>query len=399
MDTGTSQLLAVDRRPNVASTRLKLIQLCGMAGFALTICLAIPTARAQAQMHWPPAQNDLNTLVQRFRPYLKFSTGSRQESRPVTWQYLYANSTLMNGSTVVVPLGGLAGSGASQALNCSNLTKGDPNSPTGLSCRLKIDETHNAQYGEPWPQAEAGDGLYARATYLANVTTQVPAVNLVNIEYWVLLGFNVGPSVGIDDHQGDLIGVQVVYDHASDKLVRVTFSEHGTSLIMFDLVHSAAPKNATLDGKNDQGVHITQAACQVEAQDKGFYSGGTGMTAGGDHHLFLVRDPVTNRCEHLALYLEHGSHEPWPNQSGWFVAVAAHNGDDVSYLPTTAHVLGPEDAPFVNFGGNLGDSDGPAAISRHRMWLGYNPHANPADRDPYVDEGSLKWLPTLTASE
>src|SRR5580704_13784661 len=195
MDTGTSQLLAVDRRPNVASTRLKLIQLCGMAAFALTICLAFPTARAQAQMHWPPAQNDLNTLVQRFRPYLKFSTGSRQESRPVTWQYLYANSTLMNGSTVVVPLGGLAGSGASQALNCSNLTKGDPNSPTGLSCRLKIDETHNAQYGEPWPQAEAGDGLYARATYLANVTTQVPAVNLVNIEYWVLLGFNVGPSV------------------------------------------------------------------------------------------------------------------------------------------------------------------------------------------------------------
>jgi len=46
----------------------------------------------------------------------------------------------------------------------------------------------------------------------------------------------------------------------------------------------------------------------------------------------------------------------------------------------------------------LGNSDGPAGLTFHRMWLGYN-RSQPADRDPYVDEGSLKWLPTLTASE
>jgi hypothetical protein len=34
-------------------------------------------------------------------------------------------------------------------------------------------------------------------------------------------------------------------------------------------------------------------------------------------------------------------------------------------------------------------------MMRHRMWLGYNRNANPADQDPYVDRGSLKWLPVV----
>ena len=365
-------------------------------GLVALSCAGATRVSAQPPSIWPPTQNELDALAQRFRPYLKFSTGTRQESRPVTWQYLYVHSSLMKGNQVVVPLGGLSGNGASQILQYADITK-DPQS--ALNYRLNIDESHDAQYGEEWQNAEQGDGVYAHLTYLASVTGQVPAVNLVNIEYWILLGYNVGPSLGVDDHQGDLIGVQMVYDRVSDKLVRVAFSEHGSSLIMFDLVHSAKPVDAMLDGENDQGAHIKQAACKIEAQDHGFYSGGTGMTSGGDHHLFLVRDPVTNRCEHLALYLEHGSHEPWPNQSGWFVAVSSHNGDGVSYLPASVHVLGPADAPFVNFGGDLGNSDGPAGLTRHRMWLGYNRQAKPADQDPYVDRDSLKWLPTLTATE
>ena len=366
------------------------------AAALLAALLASASVHAQVPSPWPPTQAGLTALAQRFRPYLKFSTGTRQESRPSTWQNLYANAALMKGGEVVVPLGELAGAGAAQVLKYADITV---NAQAALDYRLKIDESHNAQYGEDWAHAVQGDGVYAHVSYLAPLTGQVPSVNLVNIEYWILLGSNVGPSVGVDDHQGDLIGAQVVYDRASDKLVRVAFSQHGTSLILFDLVHAKPGSDASLDGKNIQGAHIKQAACKVDAQDHGFYAGGTGMTNGGDHHLFLVRDPATNRCEHLALYLEHGSHEPWPNQSGWFVFVGSHNGDDVSYLPETVHVLGPEDAPFVNFGGSLGDSDGPAGISRHRMWLGYDRAAKPADRDPYVDEGALKWLPTLTIGE
>jgi hypothetical protein len=394
-EKGNDCIFNILKRLTTANFKCASLQSLRVFGFVVAICcLGVAAVYAQSPSHWPPTQADLNTLAQRFRPYLKFSKGERQESRPVTWQYLYQNSSLMNGNQVIVPLGGLGGSGANQIRNYADISKGQ----SALNYRLKIDESHNAQYGEEWPQAEQGDGLYAHVTYLASVTGQAPSTNLVNIEYWLLLGYNVGPSVGVDDHQGDLIGVQVVYDHVSDKLVRVTFSEHGSSLIMFDLVHSRPPTDAVLDGKNDQGANIKQAACKVEAEDHGFYAGGTGMTNGGDHHLFLVKDPVTNRCEHVALYLEHGSHEPWPNQSGWFVFVGSHNGDDISYLPANVHVLGPEDAPFVNFGGYLGNSDGPAGLTRHKMWLGYS-QVQPADRDPYVDEGSLKWLPSLTSTE
>jgi hypothetical protein len=397
MGTTISHLLAIIGRVKTATIELASFRCFRTLAYVVAICyLGVAAAHAQSPSAWPPSQSDLDTLAQRFRPYVKFSTGTRQESRPVTWQYLYTHSSLMKGNQVAVPLGGLSGSGASQVLQYADITS-PIQSP--LNYRLDIDESHNAQYGEEWSQAERGDGLYAHVTYLPSVTGQVPSANLVNIEYWLLLGYNVGPSVGVDDHQGDLVGVQVVYDRVSDKLVRVAFSEHGSSLIMFDIVHSKAPDDAILDGKNDQGAHIKQAACKVEAQDQGFYAGGTGMTNSGDHHLFLVRDPVTNRCEHLALYLEHGSHEPWPNQSGWFVFVGSHNGDDISYLPATVHVLGSEDAPFVNFGGNLGNSDGPAGLRRHKMWLGYDRQADPADQDPYVDHGSLKWLPTLKPTE
>jgi hypothetical protein len=370
-------------------------------GFAISLffvaVLGGSAAHAQSGPSWKPSQSDLDNLAQRFRPYIKFSTGVRQESRPVTWQYLYANAKLVKGNAVLVPLGGLRGAGASQVLTFADI-RGNPAEAKEYS--LDVDESHDAEYGEPWQQAEQGDGLYAHVTYLADVTGQSPSANLVNIEYYLLFGLNVGPSQGVNDHQGDLIGVQVVYDHASDKLVRVTYSQHGKSLIMFDLAHSPAPTVATLKGKNDRGVTIEQPACKVNAQSHGFYAGGTYMTEGGEHHLFFMRDPVSQQCEHLAMYLEHGSHEPWPNQTGFFLAAASHNGDDVSYLPTTVHVLAPGiDDPFVFFGGNLGKHDGPNAVSRHKMWLGYNRNADPADRDPYVDEGDLKWLPTLLPTE
>ncbi len=351
---------------------------------------------ANAEAAWSPAASDLNALAQRFRPYLKFSTGNRQEARPMSWQALYANSRLMKGGQTVVNVGGLSGAGAGKALQYADITK-DPAGARAYS--IVVDQSQNAQYGSDWANAERGDGIYAHVSYLKPLTTQSPSQNLVNIEYWVLFGYNVG-YVPAEDHAGDLIGVQLVYDHASDKIVRVAFSEHGKTLIMFDLARSKPPSDQILHGKDDRGNHIQQAACKVDAQDKGFYAGGLGggpgIFQGGDHHVFFARDPSTNRCEHLAVYIEHGSHEPWPNQSGYYIGVADHNGDDVSFLPATVHVLGPADAPFVNFGGTYGD---PAGLQRHEMWLGYLRDDSPADKDPYVDRGDLKWLPTLSPTE
>jgi hypothetical protein len=339
---------------------------------------------------WHPNSAELNSLVQRFRPYLKFSTGNRQEARPLTWQYLYEHSKLLKGDSVVADVGGLAGNGAQKALQVADVTK---NPADAQSYKIVIDD--GDQYGESWAAAEEGDGLYAHVIWLKDVTNTPTSANLVNIEYWLLFGFNVG-YVPAEDHKGDLIGIQVVYDHVKDKLVRVAYSEHGKTLIMFDLLNSNPEPGAQLHGKRISGEQFVEDACKITAQSKGFYagglSGGPGIFQGGDNHLFLVKDPGTQKCEHPALYIEHGSHEPWPNQSGYYIGVASHNGDDVSFLPKTAHVLGPGDDPYVKFGGNFGDPAGPM---RHRMWLGFVEQANPADANPYLDHESLKWLPTL----
>ncbi|HEY0313569.1 MAG TPA: hypothetical protein VGC56_13880 [Allosphingosinicella sp.] len=349
-----------------------------------------------AQAAWNPNSAQLDALAQRFRPYLKFSTGAREEPRPMTWQHLYENSRLKRGSITIFDLGELRGAGAARILKYANILA-DPDGARSYS--IDIDTSHNAQYGVDWKRVEGGDGIYAHVTYLKTVTSQSPSQNLVNIEYWVLFGFNAG-YVPAEDHKGDVIAVSMVYDHASDKIVRVAFSEHGRTLIIFDLARSKSPAPAMLDGKDDNGSHIKQAACKVSSQDDGYYAGGLGggpgIFRGGEHHVFFARDPVSGRCEHLALYIERGSHEPWPNQSGYYIGVASHNGDDISFLPRSVHMLGSLDAPFVNFGGSFGD---PVGLMRHKMWLGYFRGDDPKDVDPYVDHGSLKWLPTLAPTE
>lgn len=47
-----------------------------------------------------------------------------------------------------------------------------------------------------------------------------------------------------EDHKGDVIGVQAVYDHDSDKLIRAAFSEHGKTLMMFDLAIKGGAQRA-----------------------------------------------------------------------------------------------------------------------------------------------------------
>lgn len=366
------------------------------AAAILAAALWLSTSSAGfAQSAWAPSSRDLALLVQRFRPYLKFSTGNRQESRPMTWEHYYAKSRLKKGGSTVIDVGGLAGPGTQQVLAYSNIL-GDRDKARDYS--IEIDESRDAQYGDPWPEVEAGAGLYAHVTYLRDVTTQSPSQNLVNIEYYLFFGSNVG-YVPAEDHPGDMVGVQVVYDHASDKIVRASFTQHGHTYIMMDLAGSKPASNATLHGKDDTDKTIAQAACKVEAQDHGYSAGGLpeGSFAGGEHHVFFVPDPQTQRCEHIAVYIEHGSHEPWPNQTGYFVGVADHNGDDRSFLPNVAHILtAMDDAPFLNFGGKFGD---PVAIQRHKMWLGYFRDDDAKDVDVYVDRGSVKWLPTLSPTQ
>ena len=347
-----------------------------------------------AAPQWSPTQADLNELAQRFRPYLKFSTGNRQEARPITWQRLYEFSKLKEGDTTIVEEGGLSGANAAKVLQFADIRS---KWPAAKAYSIVIDDAQ--KYGEYWQSIAQGDGVYAHVSWLGPLTTAPNANRLVNIEYWVLFGFNVG-YVPKEDHYGDVVGVQIVYDHDTDKIVRAAFSEHGRTLIMFDLWGATVDPSAVLHGKDANGKPVAQTACKLSVGDHAYWAGGIGggpgVFTGSEKHVFMAKDPNSNGCEHLAVYLEHGSHETWPNQTGYFIGVAAHNGDDFSVLPASVHVLDPTnsaDDPFTFFGGSFGD---PTALMRHKMWLGYNRDAA-TDQDPYVDRGDLKWLPALPA--
>ena len=147
-----------------------------LASVSALLSLA-PIANAQAPQ-WNPSAADLAQLVQRFRPYLKFSTGDRQEARPMTWQNLYNNAALTTGSTTVLPVGGFAGANASNVLHYANIN-GDP----GAAAKYEIVVNDQAQYGEYWPQVVQGDGIYAHVIWLKSVTNTPTSPELVNIEY------------------------------------------------------------------------------------------------------------------------------------------------------------------------------------------------------------------------
>jgi hypothetical protein len=111
----------------------------------------------------------------------------------------------------------------------------------------------------------------------------------------------------------------------------------------------------------------------------------------------MVDDPQTGKAEHLAVFFEHGAHEPWSNTSGSSAAAPKHAADDVSFLPRRIAVLGrPEDEPFTYFGGKFGEAD---SIRRQPFWYRdtWSFGLEEAARPPYRPFGRAPWPPKLPA--
>ena len=72
------------------------------------------------------------------------------------------------------------------------LTYANINGDAGAAANYKIVVNDQAQYGEYWPQVVQGDGIYAHVIWLKIVTNTPTSPELVNIEYYVLFGLNVG---------------------------------------------------------------------------------------------------------------------------------------------------------------------------------------------------------------
>jgi hypothetical protein len=292
---------------------------------------------------------------------------------------------------------------------------------------IPYDET-----GEDWTSqytgdynAMAGDGIYAHVEPIN--------ADLVNIEYWILYAYNEGLNNGeceviadlgnlTYDHNGDLdFGVDLVYSRAADAaglgadgIIRATFTQHGKEILMYDLTSSSQPSSGTwsppgvdiLDGGSYNYVTFYQINNAYESQFctayidvcwpfgcneclEWFHSAcswdGTPPDNGGSQVTF-VQDPVSLRYDHIALWAEWGSHEPWPASCGSSACMPAHTGNGPAYLPSQVAYLGTlsylmsgpdyqENAPFAFFNGQWGDNPDPMML--HNEW--YYPFNRAAD--------------------
>jgi hypothetical protein len=359
-----------------------------MAGFAI-----LPSVRAEVP--------DAEQLTQRFRPYYKFSLGSggaQEPCRPCSWQWFTAHSELFHSGTRVA---------TSQQLRDDPrlllaVTDGNILSTQNPTGPLKLRPAPQAAEGEPWPSViNTGAGLYAQVEDAGD--------NFVVLTYWTLFGFNrttpLGAAAG-GNHEGDLTAVTLVYDRLQDQLVRAFFGLHGRILESFDLLGANVIGEQQLVGRRENGgaERVTAKIIRI-ARDRAYQNGPFYYSPAAPPDLYLVQDPQSGRFEHLAVFCEWGSHEPWPNPHGSAILAPEHKGDGISFLPKQVRFLGSfnnpvaAELPFVYFNGYWGKV--PKGIIFHRSCFYPEgrkrnhftiPEPSFVDRDPY-GEGTLRWPP------
>jgi hypothetical protein len=388
-----------------AHSHLNLLSILGLALFAM-----IQNSHS--------ALPDAEELAQRFRPYYKFSLesdNSPEPCRPCSWEWFATHSKLVKPKppTAPSPFGGqnsplfdliattaqLAGNpGLILSAPGGNILQSANH--TGLLQLLPNDDAYG---GEPWKSViDTGAGLYAQVEDAGN--------NYVVITYWTLFAFNrttAGHYFGYD-HLGDITAVVVVYDRATDSLVRASYGMHGSVLESFDLAFPSGAEEILLAGKRVDGQPESVPAKIIYIPgSRRFQDGPAEHSPTFPPDLYLVKDPQTGKFEHLAVFHEWGSHEPWPNSNGSFTGAPRHDGNSISFLPKQVRFLGsfvnpePTNAPFVLFNGHWGNNDSPRSPIFHKACFypegrQHNhfgiPESAFADRDPFANTPML-WPP------
>lgn len=331
-------------------------------------------------------------LAERFRPYYKFSIEDGSEPcRPCSWQWFVAHSELFYGDTRLA-------SSAELATNYNKLLTypdADVRTASKRECILTLRPAESSWGGEPWENVISnGAGLYVQCEDAGN--------EFVVLTYWTLFAYNKTTVTG--DHEGDIIAVAVVYDRKRDQLARASYGMHGKVLASFDLVPAKNEQIVELKGRDPDDKAVSVRAKRIQtARD---YQNGPWWYTPSDPEVYLVEDPVSGRWEHLAIFCEWGSHEPWPNSTGNAMLTPKHNGDGVSFLPKRVRYLGSfeypnsTEAPFVFFNGQWGNV--PKGIIFHQSCFypetrAHNhfkiPERSFVDRD-FFDPGTLPWPPS-----
>jgi hypothetical protein len=366
----------------------------------LALCLAVVAAMTVFACSGQAEVPDAEQLAQRFRPYYKFSMegNSQEPCRPCSWQWFAAHSDLFLGQNRIATFDQLRKDPSLiLSLPYGNILR--TKNPTGP---LKLIPTEGTAAGEPWPDViNTGAGLYAQVEDAGD--------NFVILTYWSLFAFNQTTAIealGGGNHTGDIIAVVLVYDRTRDQLVRASYGMHGRIIESFDLTGATFAGERELSGcRVDGSTECVKAKAFCIAPDRRYENGPYYYSPSDPAELYMVQDPKSKQFEHLAVYCEWGSHEPWPNPYGSVWLTPSHNGMGISFLPVAVRFLGAfnhpaqAEAPFVYFNGYWGKV--PKGIIFHRSCFYPEgrkrnhfkiPGNSFVDRDPFGN-GTLPWPP------
>lgn len=329
-------------------------------------------------------------IAKRFRPFLKFSTdgGKREPHRPINLEWFDGREK--------------SGQDVRKVLRENDLRDGKGRQK-GTKLIVSDDHKLGPEFGTAPIYCHASrigahvNGRIAGTT--VRPTDPVLGSDLLNLEYWLLFAFNQGTRGVAFEHEGDILGVQLVYDATADAITRVCFSEHGSVLHLFELTGSAAPKRVRLHGKSLIGQPEAKECLQYAVNPEHSFRGGTYLAEKAARQVLFVRDDDSREYSHVAMFLEWGAHEPWPNTTGDVSGAPKHGGDDISFVPPSCKVLDrhdQDDAALMFYSGQFGGTPG---LALHGMWLPdaeMDPLVRNTDRDdasPYEQHGVVHWPP------
>lgn len=350
-------------------------------------------------------------LLEKFRPYYKFSrhNGNEEAYRPADALWYIRNSEVLSTQN----------EGASAIRNNAMLANrpdavifGD-NSPDGATPYGASDLEKNpvstsyyinplnhlpGRHGVEWSTVlqNKNVGLYGHVVpiklardiegALVYDCALKPSINepgdiYYKIEYWQFFGFNECHCGDIGIHEGDWITIQLLYNPATAQLETVLYYEHGKLEIRFDMLNAKGPFSVSYPNTMEnfaefQGVHYGND-CYADAK---YINGASVNNACSNNAIRFCADPVTQQFTHPVVYIENGSHEPWPLWTGFFAAVPNHNGDDEDhcYLTATPPNLGEVEFPMnstpgafeiLRFNGRWGaKNEGAKGPATHMQW-------------------------------
>jgi len=168
------------------------------------------------------------------------------------------------------------------------------------------------------------------------------------VEYWQFFAFNTPDKTGdFGDHEGDwcTVQLQVSPSDLGHEIRTVTHFMHGLhQSFHLSLPHETLPPQRITNAGSGQ-VEELQGQ-KFARRFTAFAVGADASTHMNDNILRLFKSNEPNDdFLHPVVYIEHGTHEFWPSEYGYFEAMPKHGGDSYRFLTAPPPNLGEVEHP------------------------------------------------------